>query len=366
MPAITGVLMLNRVLACAAGSFAMLLSACSDETIAQKTPRAVKAVAVKSEVLGETYSQTGEIRPRYEVPMSFRLNGQLAFRAENGLIVDKGDILATVEKTPSQIDVTSATAQVDAAESEVALAEITAARNWGLFSKNVVSRAQVQQGDANLHAAKSKLEVANAALENAKQAFSYTDLKAERAGIISGVSATEGQVVNAGQTILTLSSNTELDAVFDIPEQLWNENLNGTEVAVSLVSNPALVRKGKVREVSPSSDAATRTYRVKVTLEGAVDGVPMGAAVTGKVILSPKRVFKVPTSALTSQGQDQAVFICVPETKTLQVRIVTVERYSENDMFISEGLVDGDIVATAGVSKLRDGEAISIENGDHL
>ncbi|KAA6476802.1 efflux RND transporter periplasmic adaptor subunit [Agrobacterium sp. ICMP 7243] len=352
--------MLSRMLVCTAGAFAMFLTACSDETTPEKTSRAVKVVTVKSEVLGETFSQTGTIQPRYETPMSFRLDGLLVFRVENGSTVKKGDILARVEKTPSSINVSSASAQVDAAKSDVALADITAARNWELLAKNAVSRAQVQQSDANLQAAKSKLEVAAAALASAEQTLSYTDLKAGRDGIISGVSVNEGQVVTTGQTILTLSSNTELDAVFDVPEQMLSEKLDDTEVEVSLISNPALVIKGKVREVTPSADAATRTYRVKVMLEGTVDGVPMGAAVAGKVILSPKRVFKVPASALTSRGQDQAVFIYAPETKTLQARIVKIERYAENNMFISDGLADGDIVATAGVSKLRDGEAVTI------
>ncbi|MEZ2223363.1 efflux RND transporter periplasmic adaptor subunit [Rhizobium sp. RCC_161_2] len=342
----------------------MLLTACSDETSPEKTPRAIRAVTVKSEVVGETFSQTGAIQPRYETPMSFRLDGLLVFRVDNGSTVRKGDILATVEKTPSLINLSSASAQADAAKSDVALADITAARNWELLAKNAVSRAQVQQSDANLQAAKSKLEVATSALASAEQTLSYTDLKAGRDGIVSGVSVNVGQVVTTGQTILTLSSNTELDAVFDVPEQMLSEKLDDTDVEVSLISNPALVTKGKVRELTPSADTATRTYRVKVTLEGEMEGAPMGAAVNGKVVLSPKRVFKVPASALTSRGQDQAVFVYAPETKTLQVRIVKIERYAENNMFISEGLADGDIIATAGVSKLRDGEAVTVEKDE--
>ncbi|MCM2438827.1 efflux RND transporter periplasmic adaptor subunit [Agrobacterium vitis] len=355
--------MLRRMILCTTGVFAVLLSACSDEASTQKTPRAIKAVTVKSELVGEVFRQTGEIRPRYETPMSFRIDGLVAFRVETGSSVKKGDVLATVEKTPALINVASASAQVDEAKSDLALADLTAARNWELIGKNAVSRAQVQQSDANLQAAKSKLEVAAATLASAQQNLSYTDLKAGRDGVVSGVSINVGQVVTTGQTVLTLSSDTELDAVFDVPEQMLIENLNESDVEVSLLSNPTLTAKGKVREVTPSADAATRTYRVKVTLDGALSGAPLGAAVAGKVTLSPKRLFKVPASALTSRGQDQAVFVYLPETRTLQVRSVKIERYGENDMLISEGLADGDIVATAGVSKLRDGEAVTVEKG---
>lgn len=356
--------MVRPTFACLAGALAIFLIGCSDDSPPENAPRPIKGVKVKSELLGETFSQTGEIHPRYETPMSFRLDGLLVFRAETGTTVKKGDVLATVEKTPSLINVSSASAQVDAAKSDVALADLNAARNWELFAKSAVSRAQVQQSDANLLSAKSKLEVATAALASAEQALSYTDIKAGRDGIVSAVSANVGQVVATGQTILTLSSNDELDAVFDVPEQMLNKKLDDTEVEVRLLSNPAFVIKGKVREVTPSADPATQTYRVKVTLEGTMDGVPMGAAVTGKVILSPKRIFRVPASALTSRGQDQSVFVYAPETKTLQARVVKIDRYADNALVISEGLTDGDIVATAGVNKLRDGEAVTVEKDD--
>ncbi|MGV1909742.1 efflux RND transporter periplasmic adaptor subunit [Agrobacterium vitis] len=355
--------MLRRMILCTTGVLAVFLTACSDEASTPKTPRAIKGVTVKSELIGEVFRQTGEIRPRYETPMSFRIDGLVAFRVETGSSVKKDDVLATVEKTPALINVASASAQVDAAKSDLALADVNAARNWSLIAKNAVSRAQVQQSDANLQAAKSKLEVANATLASAQQNLSYTDLKAGRDGIVSGVSINVGQVVTTGQTVLTLSSDTELDAVFDVPEQMLTQNLGDSEVDVSLMSNPAVVAKGKVREVTPSADTATRTYRVKVTLNGTLDGAPLGAVVTGKVTLSPKPVFKVPASALTSQGQNQAVFVYLPTSKMLQLRPVKIERYGENDMLISEGLADGDIVAIAGVSKLRDGEAVTLEKG---
>lgn len=356
--------MLCRQFAWVATICTMALSGCSDETTSQVPPKTVRAVTVKSENLGETFSQTGTIQPRYEIPMSFRLDGLLEFRAENGSVVKAGDVVATIEKTPSTINVSSASAQVDAAKSEVALADITAARNWELFPKSAISRAQVQQGDASLLAAKAKLEVASAALDSAKQALSYTDLKAARDGIISGVSVNEGQVVTTGQTVLTLSSNTQLDAVFDVPEQMLSEDLADTDVEVRLISNPALVTKGKVRELTPSANAETRTYRVRVTLEGTIEGAPLGAAVTGKVVLSPKRVFEVPSSALTTRGEDKAVFVYDPQTKTLHTRVVTVDRYAESAMIISDGLDDGDVVATAGVSKLRDAQSVMIEKDE--
>ncbi|WP_246703539.1 efflux RND transporter periplasmic adaptor subunit [Rhizobium sp. P28RR-XV] len=345
----------------AIAALAVFLAACSDETPSPKTPRSIRAMTVTSELLGETFSQTGEIRARYEIPMSFRLDGLLVKRIDVGSAIKAGDIVASVDKTPSLNNVAAAKAQLDAAVSEVSIADLTAARNWELLSKNAISQAQVQQGDANLKAARARLEVASASLANAEQTLSYTDLKANRDGIISAVSVNEGQVVGTGQTVLTLSSNTELDAVFDVPEQILSEQMRDIEVQVRSISNPAVIGKGKVREITPSADTATRTYRVKVTLESSIDSFPLGAAVTGTVVLSPTRVFKVPASALANVGGNQAVFVYDTATKSLTARGVKVARYDDHDMLISEGLADGEIIATAGVSKLRDGELVSLE-----
>ncbi|MBY5406442.1 efflux RND transporter periplasmic adaptor subunit [Rhizobium leguminosarum] len=340
---------------------AFLVSGCSDEEQAAKDPRPIRGIAVKSELLGETFSQTGEIRPRYETPMSFRLDGLLVSRADNGSEVKAGEVIASIDKTPSLNNVASAKAQLDAATSDVSIADLTAKRNWDLFSKNAISLAQVQQGDANLQAAKAKLQVASASLTNAEQALSYADLKAGRDGIISGVSANVGQVVSAGQTILTLSSNAELDAVFDVPEQLLNQDLADSNVDISLISDRATSTAGKVREVTPMADSATRTYRVKIALQARSDQFPLGAAVNGRVVLSPKHVFKVPAPALAKVGGKQAVFVYDVKQKSLVLRPVKIERYADRDMFISDGLADGEIVATAGVSKLREGEAVTVE-----
>ena len=66
-----------------------------------------------------------------------------------------------------------------------------------------------------------------------------------------------------------------------------------------------------------------------------IQGFPMGAAISGKVILSPTRLFEVPSSAMIRLGQDQAVFVYVPQSKSIQARTVKVERYAGKSMFVS-------------------------------
>lgn len=347
----------------AALAAAIFLTACSEEKSADKPIRSIKYVSVQEERIGETISQTGEIRPRYETAMSFRLDGLMDFRVDAGTIVKTGDVVASVDKTPSENNVATAVANLNSARVAVDIAELNAKRNWELFAKSVVSQAQTQQADANLQTAKAQFDAATTALANAKLALSYTELKAERDGIISAVGANQGQVVAAGQMVVTLISDNERDAVFDIPEQVFSAKLTDPEVSVSLVSDPSVTATGRVREVTPSADPTTRTYKVKVTLSGPIEKMPFGAAVVGRITVSPEPLVRIPASSLVNKDGASAVFVFDPSSKTLKSRDVKVARFDESTLYISTGLNKGDIVATAGVSKLRDGELVKLDEG---
>ncbi|SIR24873.1 RND family efflux transporter, MFP subunit [Rhizobium sp. RU20A] len=338
-----------------------LLAGCSEAEPEAKGPRPIRSVVVEIRSIGETVSQTGEIRPRYETPMSFRLDGQLTFRVENGVEVKAGALLASIDKVPAQNDVRTARAELATARSALEFARLTAERNRELFSKTVISRAQLQEAEANLQAAQARFEAATTALSKADETLTYTEIKALRDGIVSAVGANVGQIVQAGQPVVTLLSNQERDAVFDVPERLLHSGAEATEVQVSLISNPEATATGTVREVTPSADPITRTFRVKVSLDGKGQDMPFGAAVLGTIVLSPKLLVELPASALTSNNGATAVFVFDTASGKLSYRTVQIDRYDDRAIYVSSGLETGDIVATAGVSKLRDGEAVKLE-----
>lgn len=354
---------MNKTVLAVAAVAAALLAGCKEEQAAEKAPRPVRTVAAHLQETGETIVQTGEVRPRTETPMSFRLGGQLTFRADIGKSVKAGDVIARLDRIPSGNGVLSATADLATAKADLELAEVNAERNRSLFDKNVASKAQLQQAEATLATANAKLAAAEAALSNAEDTLSYTDLKAAQDGVVSAVGANEGQVVNAGQTIVTVISNAERDAVFDVPEKLVGMDLGDPVVDVTLLSDPAVRASGRVREVTPSADPTTRTYRIKVALDESGQKMPFGSAVTGSLILNAKALVQVPASALTESNGKTAVFVIDSAAKAVRYRDVRVERYADTTVLLADGLTEGDLVATSGVSKLRDGEAVLLDEG---
>lgn len=354
--------MMKMTLSATAVTAFMLLSGCSDhEEVAAKVPRPIRSVIVHFQELGETVMQTGEVKPRIETAMSFRLDGQLTYRVENGSTVTAGDVVARLDRTTAQNNLLTAQADVATAKAALNLGEATAQRNRDLFAKNITSRAQMQEADANLETAKAKVEVATAALANSEEGLSYTELRAEHDGIISAVGANQGQVVSAGQMVVTLISSAERDAVFDVPEKLINMKPEPPYVEISLISNPDVKAKGVVREITPSADPVTRTYRVKVALDAAAKEMPFGAAVIGSLVLSPQQLVELPASALTDHNGQPAVFVIDPPTRKLAYKTVQLTRFDDKSIFIGKGLAEGDLVAVAGVSKLREGEPVVLE-----
>lgn len=340
---------------------AMFLSGCSEEKVSEMPPRPLRTVTAQFQDIGETIQQTGEIRPRFDTAMSFRINGQLIFRVENGAKVKEGDVLAKLDRRTSENGVLTSRAELATAKAELELAQINSERSRNLFDKSVTSKAQMQQADATLATAQAKVSGAEASLANAEETLSYTELRAARDGVISAVGSNEGQVVSAGQMVVTLISDAERDAVFDVPEKIIQMKLNDPSIKVTLISEPSITAEGKIREVTPSADPATRTYRVKVGLNDDGRNMPFGAAVSGAVVLSPKKIVLLPSSAIAQDKGEAAVFIADKATGTVKVRQVKVERYTGPDVLIAEGIAEGELIATAGVHKLRDGEKVLIE-----
>jgi len=109
------------------------------------------------------------------------------------------------------------------------------------------------QAQERLRTAESKLEAAKAQLGTAKDALSYTELRAGASGLITARNLEVGQVVQAAQPVFTLAQDGERDAVFDIYESIFFGEFAGGPVSLALVSDPhvtATVTSGKYRPLS--------------------------------------------------------------------------------------------------------------------
>ena len=117
---------------------------------------------------------------------------------------------------------------------------------------------------------------------------------------------------------------------------------------------------GRVREIAPQADAATRTFQVKVGISDPPEAMRLGATVTGRIRLSAPPGVEVPASALTETDGRPAVWVVDPQSHTVSLRKVEILRYDPASVAISRGLETGQIVVTAGVQTLRPGQMVRL------
>ncbi|AIA71793.1 efflux RND transporter periplasmic adaptor subunit [Pectobacterium atrosepticum] len=343
---------------------AVLLSGCdsTDGSPAPPPVRPVKTLVVMPAMSREPVTLTGEIRPHEETALGFRLDGRILNRlVDVGASVKRGDVIATLDARDSENQLRSAQADLASATSAERLAKSNFSRMKALAPGGAIARVQLDEAQANWDAAVSRRESAQTTVKGAQERLSYTQLTSAQDGVITTVSANPGQVVSAGQEVVKLASLDGRDAVFDVPERLVNQSLPSRTILVLLLSDPAIQVQGRVRDISPQADAVTRTFRVRVTLTSPPVAMVLGASVNGAIQQSDTAVIELPASALTRQEENPAVYVVNTETQTVRLQPITVARYSDTAIYITDGLKQGDRVVTAGVSKLRPDEKIRLD-----
>jgi RND family efflux transporter MFP subunit len=317
------------------------VSACREDKAKAPEIRPVRTVVVDPQPIEDDRTSVGEVRPRYESDLGFRIAGKLISRAVDvGVSVKKGDVLARLDAADNANRLKSAESDVVAAQAVVTDAQGSEGRLRQLLASGTTTQANYDAALKNLRSAEAKLDAAAAALSLAKDQLSYAELHADFDGIVTAVGAEAGQVVNAGQMIVRLAQPGEKDAVFAIAESAFRERRRENdrpEVIVSLLGNPNISADGVAREISPVADPTTRTYQVKVTLKDPPPEMRFGSSVVGRLKTSTAPVVVLPGSALFDKGGKPAVWIFNAADETVILKPITVARYETDRIVVSEG-----------------------------
>lgn len=336
-----------------------LLPGCGDNQGNTTDPvRTVRYVVVGSAQTLPALERTGEIHAHDETILSFRTGGRIVTRSVDiGDRVNAGQLLATLENTTSQNQLDGAQADYEGAKASAQVAALNVNRMQKLMPTGAIARTQLDTARADWLVARARLKNSESALRNARESLGWTRLIAPRSGVITEVSASAGQVVNGGQSVLTLATGEARDVVFDIakPEAIPPQEQAG--LRVSLLSDLSVQASAAVRDISPQADPQTRTWRVRATLQNPPLAMALGASVTVTLPATGPHGYALPASALSRVDDKPAVYVINPQSQA-QLRVVVPAYYTATTVIISGGLEPGDRVITAGVSKLRSGEPV--------
>ena len=229
-------------------------------------PEAPKPRPVLTQIVQLTSAETigpfvGTIQPRYQTVRSFQLPGRVLSRsAAVGDRVTTGDELARLDSTTQELQLASAEADVANAQAQYRNLAASEERIRALAETGTAPPAQLDAATTAQQTASAQLAQAEANLKRAQDQVSYARIVAEFDGVVVSTGAEVGQVVSAGQPMLTLARPEERDAVFDVPEALAASLAVGDSITVTTADDAAHSADGTVREIAPVTDAVANRY----------------------------------------------------------------------------------------------------------
>jgi RND family efflux transporter MFP subunit len=345
-----------------AGMFAaaLALSGCG-KPVAQATAKPERPVLVVTAHFAPAVAPrnlVGVVKARVESNLGFRVAGKIAQRlVDRGAEVKAGQPLATLDQTDWKLQLQQAEAALSAARASRDQAAAERERTSQLRNRGWSTASDLDKASATADQASGAFVQAERAVTLQQNALSYATLVADADGVVTATLAEPGQVVTAGQAVVTLAHAGEPDVDVSVPEALL-ERVRAGRATITLWTKPDRVHAASLRELTPSADPATRTYPARFTIADAGPDIGLGMSATVTISDVSPSVARLPLGAILDDGRGASVFVMDPRTKELMRRQVIVSGYDAQAAIVSSGLSEGDAVIALGAQKLHAGDVV--------
>ena len=344
----------------------LFLAGCSKPVEKIEDIRPVRAVVLAADNIDVIAEFPGEVRARVESRLGFRVGGKIITRkVDLGTVVKRGQVLMQLDAQDLQLVQAQTNAGLKAAESNRSLAKAELSRYQELRAKNFVSQAVLDAKETAYKSAQATYDQALAAYKNQSNQTGYSNLVSDVDGVVTGIDAEVGQVVAAGTPVMRVAQMGEKEIVIGIPEDKVDALRRITDVRVRVWAAPNSMIQGKIRELSPIADAATRTYTARISIPNAPAEVRLG--MTAYVVFAaktPNAMIKVPLTALFQEKAITAVWVI--ENGAVKMAPVQVAAAAGNDIVLASGVSNGQTIVTAGVNSLKPGQKVKILGAEPL
>jgi RND family efflux transporter MFP subunit len=343
----------------------LCVAGCNEKNAAAPPPvRPVLSIVV-TPTLGRTVTFAATIEPRYSAVLGFRILGRIIARDANvGDVEAKGALLAALDPVSLELAVRSALAAVSNTQAQLVNASANEARQHILFEQNNTAQAQLDSARMGMETAEAAVTQAQASLNKAQEQLGYAQLRADFDGVVTAVDAEVGQVVSPGQKVVTLARPDVREAVVDVPDDLASRLGEGARFEITHESDPSVKATGRIREIAPQADAATRTRRLRLTLDNAPETFRLGAIVRATLESGATPHIELPASAILDADGKTSVWIVDPAAGTVSLHPITIAAASGGSVEVTGGLDQGSRVVTAGVHSLAPGQSVRVLDGD--
>ena len=321
-------------------------------------PETVTTAEVRTESWESLITSVGSLEAVQGVMLTAELTGKVVRIAfEPGTKVKAGDLLL-------QQDISSEEAQLRAAEATLALAKLDLERSKKLLATKSVAKAKYDSDNAQYKQAVARIDGIRATIMK-------KTIRAPFAGSLGIRLANLGQILNEGEPIVTLQKIDPIFVNFYIPQQQLAQVKPGLKVRVTTDALSGQMIEGDITAISPEVDAATRNIRIQATVANHQERLRPGMFVNVSVVLpSRQKVLAIPATAVLYAPYGDTVFVVhekqsekgVQPVKVLQQKIVQLGEKRGDFVSIVSGLDQGETVVSTGVFKLRNEQAVVVDN----
>jgi membrane fusion protein (multidrug efflux system) len=321
-------------------------------------PETITTFEVQPKAWETLLTSVGSLDAVQGVMITAELKGKVEKIAfEPGAKVRAGDLLV-------QQDISSETAQLRASEASVSLAKVTLERNRKLLTEKTVSQSQYDNADA-------EYKQAAAQADNIRAAIAKKTIRAPFAGRLGIRLINLGQTLNEGDAIVSLQSFDPIFVNFSLPQQQLAKVRPGLFVRMTTDALPNQTIEGKITAINPAVDIATRNIQIQATAENPGEQLRPGMFVSVKVVLpTEQKVLPIPATAVLYAPYGDSVFVVDEKksgknsqpSKIVRQQFIRLGEKRGDFIAVASGLKEGETIVSTGVFKLRNGQAVVVNN----
>lgn len=339
----------------------LMLGACSKEEPPPEPVRPVLYMEVKPQATENLGRFAGNIAARYESTLGFRVSGRIASRSVDvGSEVEKGQLLATLDPTDLQNQLRSSQGDLARVEAQYINAQANARRQQELFDRGVGAQAALDVAVTDLKTTQSSFNQAKASVQQAQDQLSYSELRTDHPAVVTEWKAEAGQVVSAGQQVVTLARPDIKEAVIDLPAPLAEQLPQDVVFKVASQLEPGINTTATLRELEPQAEASTRTRRARLTLTDTPAAFRLGTAISVTLSSTIEPRIELPANVLQEVDGKTQVWIVDMQNQTVSPHPVNVLSRDDDTLVVS-GVKGGERVVTAGVNSLKPGQKVKVD-----
>lgn len=326
----------------------------------QKNIVTVSDEAAKQETWQPSFISVGNLDPVQGADISNQVAGNVAaINFDSGQEVQKGQLLV-------QLDDSNEQAQLQGYKAQEKLADLNAQRAHDIFSKHLISQADVDTADSNLKQAQAN--VANTEADIAKKS-----IRAPFSGHAGIRNVNLGQYLPAGTVLVTLQALDHMYVSFSLPEQSLPSLAKGQKMEVAVDAYPNQKFSGSINAIDSKVDPSSHTIRIQGLVANPQQQLRAGMFANVSVSAGkPAQVVTVSKAAVTYSLYGNSVYVLAPDKEkkddkgqpqlTANQVFVKLGEDHGNRVAVMEGVKPGDMVVTSGMQKLHSGAAVTVDN----